>query len=122
MRKFEIWHVDLDPKKGHAQAGTRPCIIVQSNLFNSHGPTVVVIPLTTTVRKIFPSEFFITPSKKNGLSQPSRALGSQLFTVDKRFFVKQIGVLEKTYWKELQQALSVSLDWENDFLEEGEFL
>jgi mRNA interferase MazF len=118
MKKFEIWNVDLDPKKGHAQAGTRPCIVIQSNLFNAHSPTVAVIPLTTTVRKVFPSEFLITPSQKNGLSHDSRALGSQLFTVDKQFFVKRLGVLEKKYWTELKQALHISLDWENMFLEE----
>lgn len=121
MRKFEIWNVDLNPKKGHAQAGTRPCIVIQSNLFNTHGPTVVVVPLTTTVRKVFPSEFLVIPSQKNGLSRKSRALGSQLFTVDKQFFVKQIGILEKNYWAELKQAIHVSLDWENMFLDEEEF-
>lgn len=110
MKKFEIWNVDLNPQKGHTQAGTRPCIIIQSNLFNAHSPTVVVIPLTTTKQNIFPSEFLISSSKINGLSQPSRALGSQAFTVDKRFFRKQIGILEEIYWTELKQTLHASLD------------
>lgn len=110
MKKFEIWNVDLNPQKGHAQAGTRPCIIIQSNLFNAHSPTVVVIPLTTTKQNIFPSEFLISSSKINGLSQPSCALGSQAFTVDKRFFRKQIGILEEIYWTELKQTLHASLD------------
>gem|GEM_PF-2894224 len=42
-----------------------PCIIIQSNLFNQYSPTLVVVPLTSKVKKLFPSEFMITPSKIN---------------------------------------------------------
>jgi mRNA interferase MazF len=49
----DIWLVDLNPTRGHEQAGTRPCAIISLDQFN-HGPAglVVVLPLTTTYRGI----------------------------------------------------------------------
>ncbi|OAN48631.1 growth inhibitor PemK [Chloroflexus islandicus] len=49
----EIWLADLNPTRGHEQAGQRPVLIVSTNLFN-HGPAglVLVLPLTRTDRRI----------------------------------------------------------------------
>jgi mRNA interferase MazF len=48
-----IWLADLDPVRGHEQAGTRPCLVVSIDGFN-RGPAqlVVVAPLTSTYRDI----------------------------------------------------------------------
>ncbi|MBZ4687925.1 MAG: mRNA interferase MazF [Clostridia bacterium] len=44
----EVWLVELNPVRGHEQAGTRPCLVVSVDLFN-HGPAdlAVVLPITT---------------------------------------------------------------------------
>jgi len=44
----EVWIVDLDPTKGHEQAGRRPCLVISVDIFNQ-GPAdlVVVLPMTT---------------------------------------------------------------------------
>ena len=49
----EIWLADLDPIRGHEQAGTRPVVIISSDMFN-HGPArlVFVAPLTRTDRGV----------------------------------------------------------------------
>ncbi len=49
----EIWVTDLDPTRGHEQAGVRPVLIVSNDTFN-HGPAnmVIVTPLTRTGRNI----------------------------------------------------------------------
>jgi mRNA interferase MazF len=49
----EIWLADLNPIRGHEQAGTHPVLIVSTNRFN-HGPAglVFVLPLTRTDRGI----------------------------------------------------------------------
>ncbi|MGH2560477.1 MAG: type II toxin-antitoxin system PemK/MazF family toxin [Thermomicrobiales bacterium] len=48
----EVWQVDLDPTRGHEQAGVRPAVIVSVDRFN-HGPAglVVVVPITRTERR-----------------------------------------------------------------------
>lgn len=49
----EIWLADLNPIRGHEQAGTRPVLVISTNSFN-HGPAglVFVLPLTRTDRRI----------------------------------------------------------------------
>src|SRR5919109_3255734 len=49
----EIWLADLNPTRGHEQAGARPVLIISTNPFN-HGPAgvVFVLPLTRTDRRI----------------------------------------------------------------------
>jgi mRNA interferase MazF len=49
----DVWLVDLDPTRGHEQAGRRPAVIVSEDGFN-HGPgqMVVVVPMTRTARGI----------------------------------------------------------------------
>ena len=44
----EIWGADLNPVRGHKQAGVRPCLVVSTDAFN-HGPAelVMVAPITT---------------------------------------------------------------------------
>lgn len=44
----EIWLADLDPARGHEQAGKRPCLVFSVDRFNqSRAGLVVAIPLTT---------------------------------------------------------------------------
>jgi mRNA interferase MazF len=49
----EVWLVDLNPTRGHEQAGLRPGVVVSVDAFN-HGPAAlaVVLPMTTTQRGI----------------------------------------------------------------------
>ncbi|HMT01642.1 MAG TPA: type II toxin-antitoxin system PemK/MazF family toxin [Candidatus Absconditabacterales bacterium] len=115
MRKYEIWMADFDPRKGHAQSGRRPCVVVQNNLFNAYSPTVMVVPLTSIVKKPFPSEFLVEPSVYNGLTHTSRFLGSQVMTLDKVFLHEKLGTIEKNYYKLVSEALSLSLDIENRY-------
>jgi len=57
----EIWLVDLNPKRGHEQAGRRPVAILSEDSFNN-GPAglVVVLPITSTIRPI-PSHVVVEP-------------------------------------------------------------
>jgi len=49
----DVWIVDLDPTKGHEQAGKRPCLVISVDIFNQ-GPAdlVVVLPITTKAKGI----------------------------------------------------------------------
>lgn len=49
----EIWLADLNPTRGHEQAGRRPVLVVSADAYN-RGPSglVFVLPLTRTNRRI----------------------------------------------------------------------
>ena len=49
----EIWTVDLNPTRGHEQAGKRPALVLSTDLFNQ-GPAdlVIVLPITSKEKRI----------------------------------------------------------------------
>jgi len=118
MKKFDIYRVNLNPKKGHAQAGIRPCLVIQSNAINPYSTTVLMIPLTSNVKKKFIGDFIIKPSEKNGLSTESRVLMTQITAVDKTFISEKLGSLEPQYFEAFHESLSIALDLENIFLDD----
>ena len=49
----EVWLVDLNPVRGHEQAGKRPCLVISVDLFNQGASgLVVVLPLTSKEKGI----------------------------------------------------------------------
>ncbi len=57
----EIWLADLNPTRGHEQAGQRPVLVISEDIFNK-GPAelVIVLPITSRHRGV-PSHVSIKP-------------------------------------------------------------
>ena len=78
MRRGEIWRVRIPFAPGRAQAGDRPALIVQNDLFISSLPTVLVVPFTSTLAAArFQGSLVVSPDGQNGLTLPSIALAFQ---------------------------------------------
>lgn len=50
ISQYEVYWISLDPTQGSEIAKTRPCVIVSPNEMNQFLRTVVVIPITSTIR------------------------------------------------------------------------
>ncbi|NJL38501.1 MAG: type II toxin-antitoxin system PemK/MazF family toxin [Leptolyngbyaceae cyanobacterium RM2_2_4] len=49
----EVWLIDLNPVKGHEQAGKRPCLVISVDLFNQGASgLIVVLPITSKEKRI----------------------------------------------------------------------
>ena len=60
-KRGEVWLADLNPVRGHEQAGERPVLIVSSDGLNkSRAGIVFVVPLTTRDKRI-PSHVQLDP-------------------------------------------------------------
>ena len=86
----EVWLVDLNPVRGHEQAGHRPSLVVSVDLFN-HGPAglVVAVPLTSKPKGI-PFHVEIRPPE-GGLRERSWAKCEDVRSLSKDRFVKPWG-------------------------------
>jgi mRNA interferase MazF len=94
--KGEIWLIRLPSSDGHEQAGDRPAIIIQNDIFIQMLPMVVIIPLTSVMSaKRFPATLMIQPDEQNGLNMTSIALVFQVRSMDKRRFIRRIGCLDQ---------------------------
>lgn len=59
---------------GTEQRGLRPALVVQNNVGNQHSPNIVVLPLTSQLKKISQPTHTFLPANKTGLSRDSIVL------------------------------------------------
>ena len=43
----EIWWADLNPVRGHEQAGVRPVLVISHDIFNQRSGTVIALGITS---------------------------------------------------------------------------
>ena len=72
-----MW-IDLDPVRGHEQAGRRPAIIVSSSFFNRKTGHAIIVPVTSK-RKGYEIEVTVATAKIDGV-----ALTSSVRSIDWR--------------------------------------
>ena len=87
--------VDLPLGNGSVQGGTRPAVVISNNKGNKFSPVLIVVPLTSRVKKYMPTHHTIEPSMINGLSKTSIALAEQIITVGKDMVRNIIGTLDE---------------------------
>jgi mRNA interferase MazF len=105
----EIWLVDLNPTRGHEQAGKRPGLIVSVDLFNS-GPAglVVLVPLTTREKGI-PFHVEIRPPE-GGLEKRSFIKCEDVRSVAKERLSERLGTVSPGTLSEVEDRLRILLD------------
>jgi mRNA interferase MazF len=58
-----IYLTDLNPVIGSEIGKTRPAIVVSNNLNNRYGSTVTVVPISSTVVKIYPTDVLLEKNR-----------------------------------------------------------
>ena len=87
--------VDLPLGNGSVQGGTIPAVVISNDKGNKFSPVLIVVPLTSRVKKFMPTHHTIEPSTINGLSKTSIALAEQIITVGKDMVRNIVGTLEE---------------------------
>lgn len=57
-KQGDVVMVDLNPTKGHEQAGYRPAVIISGDVFNEYTKMVMVCPITSN-DKDFPTHYHL---------------------------------------------------------------
>lgn len=98
VNMFDIFYADLSKNTVKSeQGGVRPVIVIQNDMGNKYSPTVIVIPITSELKKInMPTHCVLHKTSKNGLSVNSMVLAEQIRVIDKSRLLKQIGYLDST--------------------------
>lgn len=90
VNRFDVYLVSLDPTQGSEIRKTRPCVIVSPDEMNKTLKTVLIAPMTTTLRN-FPMRVKTTFQGKKG----DIAL-DQMRAIDKSRFIKKLGTLHSS--------------------------
>ncbi|CCI28264.1 type II toxin-antitoxin system PemK/MazF family toxin [Microcystis aeruginosa] len=89
VERFSILLVALDPTRGYELQKTRPCVVVSPSEINARLRTVVIAPITSTVKN-YPTRIPIDQENVRG----SIAL-DQIRAINKTRIVATIGSLDE---------------------------
>jgi mRNA interferase MazF len=110
--QWAVFEANLDPITGAEQKGRRPVLVVSNEEFNQAMPNVTILPLTSTKRRLYPSEILL-PEGKAGQSLESIVMAHQIRTISKQRLGKLLGCLADTQFQhEIQGAIKEHLDME----------
>ena len=88
LRGDIVW-ADLNPTKGHEQAGLRPVLILSHDIFNERSGTVIAVALTSQPQRAgFPLNLELDSPR---LPKKSWAKISQIRTLSTKRLTKKIG-------------------------------
>ncbi|MBE6154264.1 MAG: type II toxin-antitoxin system PemK/MazF family toxin [Firmicutes bacterium] len=104
IKKGDVYFASLNPIVGSEQDGERPVVVVQNNLANKHSPTIIVVPITTVLKRMeLPTHIPI--SKNRFLKKDSMILVEQIRAIDKKRLKAYLGHLKPEQMKLVDNAI-----------------
>lgn len=98
-RRFDVFLVSLDPAIGSEMRKTRPCIVVSPDEANARLNTLVVVPITSSIRS-YPSRVDIRFRDRNG-----QAAIDQIRSIDGTRLVRRLGRIEPATATRISETL-----------------
>ena len=104
MQRCEVWWVNFEHSIGGEIRKKRPGVIISNDASNKFLNRVQVIPLTTKVDRVYPSEAVVQLNGKQ-----NKAMADQLTTVSKTRLLNLMGSLSPIDMLKIEQVIKVQL-------------
>ena len=87
VKRFEVWLINLNPTQGSEINISSPCLVVSPNEANNFLQTIIIVPLTSTLRD-YPTRVNCSFQNKSG-----QLAIDQIRAIDKSRLISKIGVM-----------------------------
>jgi len=104
MKRGNVWWVNFEPAVGGEIRKKRPALIISNDASNKYLNRVQVVPMTSHVERVYPSEALVTLKGKQ-----SKVMADQLTTVSKTRLASRIGRLSEKHMQQVERAVSIQL-------------
>ena len=99
LKQYQIVLVNLDPTVGSEIKKTRPCVIISPDEMNKFLQTIVIAPMTSSVKN-YPTRVNVKHNNTKG-----QIALDQIRTVDRQRILKIFGVLDLKEIADLKNVL-----------------
>lgn len=106
FQRGDVYLAEFDHAVGSEILGPHPIVLLQNNVGNYHGPTVIGAAITSQIKKPFmPTHILL----KIGPCAGSMVMTEQIHTIDKTRLMKYVCTLDANEMKEIDKAVIQSL-------------
>jgi len=103
IKQYSVYWMNLDPVVSSEVNKTRPCVIISPNEMNKYLRTVVISPLTHTL-KPYPTRVACTITGEKGM-----IMLDQIRTIDKQRILTYISTLKKAECVKIKEVINEML-------------
>jgi mRNA interferase MazF len=104
LKRGEVYWVSLDPAIGSETKKKRPGVIISNDAQNMVGQRVIIAPITSVIKKVYPFEVLIITSNTN-----SKVMLDQIRTIDCQRLGDKMGKLTPKEISEIDKGLKLVL-------------
>ena len=104
MKRGEVWWINFEPSMGGGIRKKRPAVVVSNDAANKYLNRIQVVPLTSKIGRIYPSEALVTV-----WGQQSKALADQITTVSKQRVFNHEDTLSSADVRKIERAINIQL-------------